>query len=442
MLKTSNLSVAKIVTTPTLSSWSQAYNAGSLFAVLSLKEDSPDNQESLSSLGKKTFDVLEQEYFTLETKNLASIKQAVNTTLNNLTPEILDSLLVVSITENVVYLFAAGMGKILLKRGETLTSILDCAKELTSASGTLNNNDILIMETGSFANIISNSALLSSFDHIPMSELAETLTPKIHEKEDANACAMFLEYQTQENVADEENNVLESSKPQTETKRKFSLPVIKNPLHKLSLTHSKKILLTVTVIIAAIFLLSLHFAQQKRQEEAMNNLFQKVYVPAKQKYDEGKGLKGLNKNIARSDFQSAQKILSENVSKFPKNSQDAKKISDLLKNVNKELEAYSPAKIAANLDRSKITVVVENGSGVEGAAGKAADFLKSKGYKISSTGNADNYKYTGVTIKTKNSTKAYIDLLKKDLSQNYTVTNTSSDLPNNSSFDVLIIIGK
>ena len=34
-----NISFSKIVATPTLNSWSQAYNAGKLFAVLSLQKE-------------------------------------------------------------------------------------------------------------------------------------------------------------------------------------------------------------------------------------------------------------------------------------------------------------------------------------------------------------------------------------------------------------------
>ncbi|MDO8620845.1 MAG: hypothetical protein Q7R31_01000, partial [Candidatus Levybacteria bacterium] len=65
-----------------------------------------------------------------------------------------------------------------------------------------------------------------------------------------------------------------------------------------------------------------------------------------------------------------------------------------------------------------------------------------KGYNISSTVNADNYKYTGATIKTKNSTKAYLNLLQKDLAEKYTVSSTSSDLSEDSVPDAIIIIGK
>ncbi len=97
---------------------------------------------------------------------------------------------------------------------------------------------------------------------------------------------------------------------------------------------------------------------------------------------------------------------------------------------------------ATGLDRAKLSVEVQNGSGTAGAAGKAADFLKSLGYDVVSTGNADNFDYTNVTIKVKSSEQSYLPLLNKDLSANYSVGTTSSDLSATSSADALVIIGK
>ena len=65
-----NLSFSKIVATPTLNAWSQAYNAGKLFAVLSLeKTKDPSGIESLNMLGRDLLERLEQEFFAIEDKN-------------------------------------------------------------------------------------------------------------------------------------------------------------------------------------------------------------------------------------------------------------------------------------------------------------------------------------------------------------------------------------
>lgn len=104
--------------------------------------------------------------------------------------------------------------------------------------------------------------------------------------------------------------------------------------------------------------------------------------------------------------------------------------------------SINPVDKTTGLDRSQINVEIQNGSGVVGAAGKAADFLKGLGYKIASTGNADNYNYKDVTIQVKSLASKYMSLLKKDLLTDYTVGTTSADLSDSSTADALVIVGK
>jgi hypothetical protein len=94
------------------------------------------------------------------------------------------------------------------------------------------------------------------------------------------------------------------------------------------------------------------------------------------------------------------------------------------------------------LDRSKLSITVQNGSGTVGAAGKASDFLKGLGYDVIGTGNADNYDYSNVVIQIKSSESTFLSLLKKDLSQSYTVGTTSANLSSSFSSDAVVIIGK
>lgn len=92
------------------------------------------------------------------------------------------------------------------------------------------------------------------------------------------------------------------------------------------------------------------------------------------------------------------------------------------------------------IDRSTVTVSVENGSGVAGAAAKAADVLKGLGYTIGTVGNASTSDYATTEIHVKAGKAALLSLLKKDLSANYTVGTAASDYTG--SADALIIVGK
>lgn len=104
--------------------------------------------------------------------------------------------------------------------------------------------------------------------------------------------------------------------------------------------------------------------------------------------------------------------------------------------------SINPVDKATGLDRSKLSVLVQNGSGQAGVAGKASDYLKNLGYNVTSTGNADNYDYTNVFIQVKTGKSDFLSLLKKDLGFNYTIGTNSADLSDSSPEDALVIIGK
>lgn len=94
------------------------------------------------------------------------------------------------------------------------------------------------------------------------------------------------------------------------------------------------------------------------------------------------------------------------------------------------------------LDRSKLQVEIQNGSGVVGAAQKVSDTLKDLGYKVVAIGNADNFDYEQVSILVKSGKDAYLPLLKRDLAVNYGIGSTSATLSDSASSDALVIIGK
>lgn len=119
----------------------------------------------------------------------------------------------------------------------------------------------------------------------------------------------------------------------------------------------------------------------------------------------------------------------------PTNTQEKITATPTVKKVN-------PVDSATGLDRSTLSVEIQNGSGEAGAANKGADVLRSFGYKIAGTANADNFNYEGATIKVKSTKSNFLALLKKDLGFSYTVSSASADLDSSSTADALVIIGK
>lgn len=97
---------------------------------------------------------------------------------------------------------------------------------------------------------------------------------------------------------------------------------------------------------------------------------------------------------------------------------------------------------SASSDKSSIEIAIQNGSGEAGVAGGASSILKAAGYTIASTGNAENFDYTGVTIQVKATKKSILTGIEDALNEDYTVTKSTSDLPSDASYDALVIIGK
>lgn len=97
---------------------------------------------------------------------------------------------------------------------------------------------------------------------------------------------------------------------------------------------------------------------------------------------------------------------------------------------------------ATNLDRSNLSIAVENGNGEIGAGNKASDILKNLGYHVIAIGNADSFNYDNVSIQMKKSKADYLPLLKSDLAKEYTVGTASADIIATSGADAIVIIGK
>jgi len=93
------------------------------------------------------------------------------------------------------------------------------------------------------------------------------------------------------------------------------------------------------------------------------------------------------------------------------------------------------------LERADLTIRVLNGSGVAGTAGKAKDFLEGLGYEEVEAGNAGAYDYEETEIAIKADKEAYLDLLKEDLSEKYSLAEEVGELDEDSEFDVEIIVG-
>lgn len=341
-----NTVFANIVSTPTLTSWSQAYNAGSLFAVFSLTSKEPS--EHLHTFGKELINALEEEYFTLEEKTLESIKKAVHLTWEKFPKEITGSFTVGAIIGTVSYLFAAGGGSIVLKRGEKMGTLLTGNthdETISSASGFLETGDVVVLQTQQFAQSISIQTLLSSVSTTTPSDIAERLFPKIQEQGDGAHAAIVLLYESETvpplSISEEVSSVTQS--PARITPVAFLLQAVQTrlPYRNFGLGRSKKIMLIIACVLFLILAGSVYLSTKRQYEAKLQTMYSEIAAVAEKKFEEGQTLMELNKNLAHDDFLQAQKILTEGKAKLPKDSSQARQIDTFLKKVDDALAASS-----------------------------------------------------------------------------------------------------
>jgi hypothetical protein len=368
---------AKIAATPTSSSWSQAYNAGTLFAVISVRRDY-EAETPLSTIGKDILSTLEEEFFTLEEKSLSAIKQALTIVVDKIPQDVSATLLVACLPrsahatdkkkEHVVYFFTYGHGKILLKRDNSVGHFSGKKEELLATSGHLKNSDIMVLETNDFEDIIPKNTLKEALDQQSPSDIAEVLAPLVHEKEEGGACAIVISYaaaphhETAHSTPVHHPEPIVEKQPEPVTPSQPEIPTL--PLTTVlsffpkKVSKSKKLMITIALVLCFVLGSSIYFATQKRQQQKDEATLASIMDPAQKKFDEGQSIASLNKNLARTDFEDAKKILEDGKPKLTKDSDEEKKLDELLTKVNKSLEEASkvnktPAKVAAS-DASKL----------------------------------------------------------------------------------------
>lgn len=102
----------------------------------------------------------------------------------------------------------------------------------------------------------------------------------------------------------------------------------------------------------------------------------------------------------------------------------------------------SPEPTDTTLKREDLKIQVLNGSGVAGAAGKAKAVLEGLGYKNVEAGNASRQDFATTEISILKAKERYLEMLKKDLSETYTLNEKVGTAATSSKYDVIITLGK
>ena len=367
-----SLSFAKLVATPTETAWSQAYNAGNVFVCISLTTqetvNDSDEELSLQTVGKDLFNILQSEFFTLQEKNIATIKTAIQTSLASVPQQLVVSIALAFFKENTLSVFIAGKGKIIMKRKDNIGILL--AKKgnedetITAASGYIENSDTVLIETGQFASSIPQEIIQQAFELELPNDIVEALSPQMHKQDNGGQSAIVILYRgathfvTSEEIEtdEEENSVISNPLHYTSTekplpiedepieeagRKPFSLPTIKKFRFRMNINfnHKRRLFLNIALILAVILIISIIFTYKKYNDDKQSAVFQSIYPQAQQYYSEGKGLATVNASLSQNSFQKAENLLKNGESNFSKGSSYYQQIADLLTQVDAALQS-------------------------------------------------------------------------------------------------------
>ena len=337
-----NILLSKIVANPTDTTWSQAYSTLNLYITLSIRADLEG--ASIASEGKEILERLQREFFANEEKSLKNVKEAVENTVDEIKDNIDYSIILATITNDILYIVIASEGSVVIKRADEIGIIGEGESgKINTFSGKLLNNDIVILETRDFANKISLEKLSLLLDHLEVVEISENLAPIIHEGSNGSEAAIILQYkkgETFQALSESEDE----EEPEIEMKPPLKIP-FKNPLSYVSLKKpsfavplklsslggNKKFLILGGILILVFVLIGSLYFESKRQEKIKEGkALEQVLTPIEKQLKEANDLINLNKSLALDEFENLKQKLEGQRTKFKPESASRKKIDELI----------------------------------------------------------------------------------------------------------------
>ncbi len=376
--------ISKLTANHTETAWAQAYSTINFYLALSVQE--PEESDTpITQIGKETLEKLQREYFSLDEKNLDSIKKAVENTVDSLPKEINLSLTFATNVDSTLYIVIASAGQVRIKRGEKIGIIAKGEPDQVLAfSGPLENGDLILLETQGFAEKISHQLLKESSTSSFLNEIAENLAPHLQENIQGTESAILLqvanpqgelqetaEMNSKEDTEGTELNQTVSASTEKASAEKIPEPELKEekmprkeilkdnllavlrslPSPKIifaTLASRKKLLIGLAVLLLLLLLIGSIIAQSRKQESAQNKaVIEKVVADAQSDYDEGVALESFNRPIALEKFSKAKTQLEKAKDLYSKDP-EIEKVTTLLAQVNNKMSELSAGKKVEN----------------------------------------------------------------------------------------------
>ncbi len=400
--------LSKIVPNSTETTWAQAYTTLNVYITLSIEDKT--GKSNVTTHGKELLEKLQREFFALDDKSLENIKKAVGNVTKTITEEHSYSMIVGAIVGDILYIVIGSSGQVVIKRNDSSGVIATgVIGELHGFSGKLQHDDVIVFETGDFAEKLPLTELSEYLNSTDVAQIAENITPLVHEGAKGTECAIIIQFKdlggikkseekdfpiedpeeidekdTEEKTVKDEysaenlwtkephenrgiEEISEEEHAEEETQR-VKKPLI--PFKIPAISFGKKTLTAgVVILLIAILVGSIGYTGYLKNQEKNIAEFNKIFQPAKEKFDEGEKLESLNKTLALEDFNASRDLLKEALGKFPKGSSEYQKLEDLQSKTESKIASLGGGSSAKNIkeflkpgdDLKSITAITSKG---------------------------------------------------------------------------------
>ncbi|MDO8269988.1 MAG: hypothetical protein Q7T54_04955 [Candidatus Levybacteria bacterium] len=379
--------LSKIVPNSTDTTWAQAYTTLNVYITLSIENE--QSKTPVTTHGKDLLEKLQREFFALDDKSLDNIKNAVGNVSKTIGEEYKYSIIVGAIVSNILYIVIASEGQVVIRRGGKSGVIAHgIERQLHGFSGKLKHDDIVVLQTGDFAKKIPLNSLSEYLTTTDVSQIAENITPLIHEHSKGTEGAIILQYkdlsgtekpeaeefdlsEAEENEpvskddeksyehenlwtkpAHENRNIEElvdekQQEYQDDEKKSRHLP--KLPFPSINFRNKKILIAGAVLVLIAILIGGISIQSSRQNDQKREAEFGQIYEPAKKKFDEGASLATLNKTLALEDLSSASNMTKEALSKYKEGSSEYKKLTNLQSQIDEKISSLGGGGSAKNV---------------------------------------------------------------------------------------------
>jgi len=327
------IEIAKIVGTPGSGFWSQVHTffplepekkekRGDLLAVLVVAQAGEGIEAVVA--GREILGRLHEEYYgNLEGSAFLRLGKTVEKLVQE--NENLE-IVAVCLVGQVLYLADYGEGKVVLRRGEKMGVVLEGAeKELRTGSGFLEEEDLVLLGSGHFFQIIGPGVMKTSLESSSLDEIVETLTPVILGRKNISDAAAILAWVKKEEEPPIKAVVVEEGNPpnrRDEGKRKETLfskifARLRLPqkrsffVRRSSFVKKKKIIFLVSLAILAFLVLTLGLGMRKLLVEKREKKVRSLVALAEEKFNQGKTVFSDKQKEGRDLIEEAKKTSEE-----------------------------------------------------------------------------------------------------------------------------------